>query len=214
MSQPEEAAALAATAETLGLALADPALERLLAYLALLQRWNATYNLTAVRDPGQMLVQHLADSMAAVGPLRRQAGPTASVLDVGSGGGLPGIVLAVLDPERQVTCIDTVGKKAAFVRQVAAELGLANLRSVHGRVESVREGFDVVASRAFASLPDFVSWSRSGLAPGGCWMAMKGRMPDAEIAALPRDVQVFHVEQLQVPGLDAERCIVWLKLAQ
>lgn len=209
-----EAVALAAAADALGLALDAEACERLVAYLALLQRWNATYNLTAVRDPRQMRVQHLADAMAAVGPLRREAGAAASVLDVGSGGGLPGVVLAVLDPLRPVTCVDTVGKKAAFVRQVAGELGLANLRSVHGRVEALSERFDVVASRAFASLPDFVASSRGSLAPGGRWMAMKGKVPDGEIAALPPDVIVFHVERLKVPDLDAERCIVWMKLAQ
>lgn len=215
MSPPDgEAAALQSAAAALGLALDVPAQERLLAYLALLQRWNATYNLTAVRDPAQMRVQHLADALAVVRPLRRQAGPTASLLDVGSGGGLPGVVLAVLDPARPVTCVDAVGKKAAFVRQVGAELGLSNLRSVHARVESLRERFDVVASRAFAALPDFVAWTRACLAPGGCWMAMKGRAPEDEIGALPADVNVFHVEPLEVPDLDAERCIVWMRLAQ
>jgi 16S rRNA (guanine527-N7)-methyltransferase len=209
-----EAVALDATAAALGLALDTEARERLVAYLALLRRWNATYNLTAVRDLQQMRVQHLADAMAAVGPLRRVAGATASVLDVGSGGGLPGVVLAVLDPTRPVTCIDTVGKKAAFVRQVAGELGMPNLRSVHGRVETMRERFDVVASRAFASLSDFVAWSRGCLAPDGRWMAMKGRVPEDEMASLPPDVSVFHVERLQVPELDAERCIVWMKLAR
>jgi len=133
------------------------------------------------------------------------------VLDVGSGGGLPGVVIAIACPEVAVTCVDTVAKKAAFIQQAAAELGLPHLRATHARVESLRESYDVVTSRAFASLKDFVTWSRSALAPNGVWMAMKGRQPDAEIAELPADVSVFHVEPIAVPGLDAQRCIVWMR---
>jgi 16S rRNA (guanine527-N7)-methyltransferase len=189
----------------------DPRLER---YLALLARWNATYNLTAVRDPAEMRVQHLADCLAVVEPLRRQlgAGCAARILDVGSGAGLPGVVLALAEPAWDVTCVDTVGKKAAFVRQVAVELALPNLHAEHARVEMLKAlPFDLITSRAFALLPDFVRLSRPLLAPGGVWMAMKGKRPDDEIAALPPDTEVFHVEHLVVPGLNAERCLVWMR---
>jgi 16S rRNA (guanine527-N7)-methyltransferase len=134
-----------------------------------------------------------------------------SLLDVGSGAGLPGIVIAITCPEISVTCVDTVAKKAAFIQQVAATLKLPNLKGLHARVESLTQPFDVVCSRAFASLVDFTTWSKSGLAGHGVWMAMKGKHPDQELAVLPPDVKVFHVEQLQVPGLDAERCIVWMR---
>ena len=208
--------ALEGACDSLGLALDPAALDRLLAYLALLQRWNATYNLTAVRDPGEMLTQHLADCLAVVGPLRRQlgAGTSRRILDVGSGGGLPGVVLAVLEPGWAVTCVDAVGKKAAFIRQVAVELRLRNLAAEHARVESLKAGgFDLITSRAFASLADFVSLTRKLLAADGVWAAMKGKTPEAELAALPAGITVFHVEPIAVPGLDAERCIVWMREA-
>ena len=186
-------------------------------FLSLLQKWNATYNLTAVRDPAQMLVQHLADCLAVIAPLRRRLGELGGatphrLLDVGSGGGLPGAVIAIMQPDLDVTCVDTVGKKAAFTRQVAGELTLRNLHAEHARVEQLSGSpFDVITSRAFASLPDFVSLTRKLLAPDGVWLAMKGKHPEAEIAALPGDVAVFHVEQLKVPGLDAERCLIWIR---
>lgn len=208
--------ALESACDSLGLALDPARLDRLLAYLALLQRWNATYNLTAVRDPGEMLTQHLADCLAVVGPLRRQLGTGTSrrILDVGSGGGLPGVVLAVLEPGWAVTCVDAVGKKAAFIRQVAVELRLRNLAAEHARVESLKAvGFDLITSRAFASLADFVSLTRKLLAAEGVWAAMKGKTPEAELAALPAGIAVFHVEPITVPGLDAERCIVWMREA-
>ncbi len=189
----------------------DPRLET---YLGLLAKWNSAYNLTAVRELAQMRTQHLADCLAVVGPLRRQLGidkPT-RILDVGSGGGLPGVLLALADPRWDVSCIDSVGKKAAFVRQVAAELALPNLHALHGRVEALKAPpFDVITARAFASLPDLVRLTRPLLAPTGVWMAMKGKHPDDEIAALPPDVEVFHVEPLDVPGLDANRCLIWIR---
>lgn len=189
----------------------DPRLER---YLSLLVKWNAAYNLTAVREPEQMRSQHLADCLAVVGPLRRQlgTGKSARILDVGSGGGLPGVVLALADPAWDVTCVDAVGKKAAFIRQVAVELALPHLLAVHARVETLRAPpYDVITARAFASLADFTQQTRALLAPTGLWMAMKGKRPDDELAALPPEVTAFHVEPLTVPGLDAERCLVWMR---
>ncbi|MEZ5702415.1 MAG: 16S rRNA (guanine(527)-N(7))-methyltransferase RsmG [Burkholderiaceae bacterium] len=202
--------------QSLGLALEEAQVSQLLDFLALLQKWNKVYNLTALRDPAEMLTHHLLDSLAAVGPLRRQTDiQPVRLLDVGSGGGLPGVVIAIVCPQIDVSCVDTVGKKAAFIQQAAATLKLPNLRGVHARVETLTAeqggGFDVVCSRAFASLVDFTAWSRAALKPGGVWMAMKGKHPEEELAALPPTVAVFHVEQLQVPGLDAERCIVWMR---
>jgi 16S rRNA (guanine527-N7)-methyltransferase len=188
----------------------------LLGYTDLLQRWNETYNLTAVRDRSAMLTLHLADCLAALPPLSRHLASSgvsaARLFDVGSGGGLPGALFAILLPALAVTCIDTVGKKAAFVRQVAGALALPNLHSLHGRVEACPSPpFDVITSRAFASLSEFTRLTRGHLAPGGVWMAMKGKPPHEEIEALPGSVEVFHVEQLHVPGMDAERCLVWMK---
>jgi 16S rRNA (guanine527-N7)-methyltransferase len=205
---------LTVVAQQLGLGLDRPLAERLLRYLDLLQRWNRTYNLTAVRDPADMLSQHLADCLSVIGPLRRELHGRVHprVLDVGSGGGLPGVVIALLNPEWDVVCVDTVGKKAAFIQQVALELKAARLSSRHARVEGLPPGeFDLITSRAFASLSDFVSLTRRHLAPGGVWAAMKGKRPDDEAATLPADVAVFHVEQLHVPGLAAERCLVWMR---
>ncbi|MEY3427221.1 MAG: Ribosomal small subunit methyltransferase, partial [Pseudomonadota bacterium] len=179
--------------------------QNLMAYLDLIQKWNKVYNLTALRDPKDMLTHHLLDSLSAVGPLQRHLQGVLSfdeqactLLDVGSGGGLPGVVVAICCPSIRVTCVDAVSKKAAFVQQVAASLKLPNLKGVHARVESLAGPFDVVCSRAFASLPDFVNWSSGALA-------------DAGMLALPSFAQVFHVEHLQVPGLDAERCMIWMK---
>ena len=187
---------------------------RLERYLALLAQWNAAYNLTAIRDAAQMRTQHLADCLAVVEPLRRHFGADRPVriLDVGSGGGLPGVVLALADSGWQVTCVDTVGKKAAFIRQVAAELALPNLHVEQARVEQLRaDPFDVITSRAFASLAEFARLTRHLIAPQGVWMAMKGKQPVEEMAALPADIEAFHVEPLIVPGLDAGRCLVWMR---
>ncbi len=201
-----------------GVTLSDAQVDHLLAYLALLQRWNATYNLTAVRDPALMWVQHVLDCLAVVPELQawRANLPPASartrVLDVGSGGGLPGVVWAIALPDLELHCVDTVGKKAAFIRQVAAELQLRNLQVHHARVEQLRAGpFNLVTSRAFSSLADLLNLTRPLLKPGGCWLALKGKAPDAEIQATGLAAGVFHVKPIQVPGLDAERCVVWIR---
>lgn len=198
--------------EVIRLSLSPGEVDLLIAYLDLVHKWNKVYNLTAVREPADMLTHHLLDSLTAVAPLSLHTqGQSLKVLDVGSGGGLPGVVLAICMPELNVTCVDTVAKKAAFVQQVAVSLKLPNLRGIHARVESLTDSYDVICSRAFASLPDFVTWSRSALAESGAWMAMKGKHPQGEIDALPADVKVFHVEPLTVPGLNVERCMVWIK---
>ncbi len=191
---------------------------QLLAYMDLIGKWTKVYNLTAVRDAEEMLTHHLLDSLAIIAPLRRELsrlslpmGLGCKLLDVGAGAGLPGVVIAIVCPEISVTCVDTVAKKAAFIQQVSASLKLSNLQGLHARVETLTESFDVVCSRAFASLLDFTTWSRGALAERGVWMAMKGKRPEQELAALPESVNVFHVEQLHVPGLDAERCIVWMR---
>lgn len=205
--------ALAAAAEELRVSLLVEQSSLLLDYVELLTHWNRTYNLTSVRDPAGMLTQHIVDCLAAVPALRRGR-RSGRILDVGSGGGLPGLVWAVMNAEFDVTCVDSVGKKAAFVQQAAASLGLGNLHSQHARVETLSTvRFDVVASRAFASLPDFVAMTAGLVAEGGVWLAMKGKIPTDEIAALASNIEVFHVEQLQVPGMAADRCLVWMRPA-
>ncbi len=218
-------------AAQLSLMLTDQQVDSLLAYLGLISQWNQVYNLTAVRDPADMLTHHLLDSLAVVAPLRtrlaavayemdgadtfvttpHQRGPQFRLLDVGSGAGLPGVVIAICCPEVQVDCVDTVAKKAAFINQVAVSLKLLHLRGIHARVEKLTTLYDVVSARAFASLADFVNGSSQLLAKHGMWLAMKGKFPTDELAALPQFAKVFHVEQLAVPGLDAERCIVWMR---
>jgi 16S rRNA (guanine527-N7)-methyltransferase len=199
----------------IGLSLENHQLALLRAYLAMLQKWNKVYNLTAVRDPADMVTHHLLDSLAVIPALLRQQGsaarPSFKLLDVGSGGGLPGAVIAICCPDITVSCVDTVAKKAAFQQQIALELRLKNLRGIHARVENLVDPQDVVCSRAFASLADFTAWTRNSIKPDGVWMALKGKNPGEEIRDLPPGVEVFHVEQIIVPALDAERCIVWMK---
>ena len=210
--------ALSLGVKALGLNVTEAQQRQLLSYMALIQKWNKVYNLTALKTPQEILTHHLLDSLSSISPLLRYLAQGAKgfdqeieLLDVGSGGGLPGVVIAICCPSIRVTCVDTVSKKAAFVQQVAASLRLSNLRGVHARVESLTGPFDVICSRAFAALPDFVNWSAGALSEDGVWMAMKGKLPEAEMAALPSFVEVFHVEQLQVPGLAADRCMVWMK---
>lgn len=219
-------------ATALGLSLSDTQIAQLLGYHALIQKWNKVYNLTAIRNPDEMLTHHLLDSLAVVAPLRIRlaglayerdgTGDTADtavsdkylfrLLDVGSGAGLPGLVIAICCPDIHVTCVDAVAKKMAFVQQAATELRLPNLKALHARVETLTDKYDIISSRAFATLLDFVTGSRAALEPNtGVWLAMKAKDTSAEVAALPGNVEVFHVEQLVVPGLDAERCIVWMR---
>ncbi|MFP3604463.1 16S rRNA (guanine(527)-N(7))-methyltransferase RsmG [Paraburkholderia sp. SIMBA_053] len=196
----------------LGLQLSDAQLSKLLDYVALLAKWNAVYNLTAIRDPRQMLIQHILDSLSIV-PHLVQRNP-GTVLDVGSGGGLPGIVLAIVRPDWGVTVNDIVHKKTAFQAQAKAELGLTNLSVVTGRVETLRPGaevsakFDVIVSRAFAELADFVTLARHLVAEQGAILAMKGVRPDDEIERLPAGAHVEQIVRLDVPFLDAERHLV------
>lgn len=183
--------------------------EQLLDYLALLFKWNSVYNLTSVRDPMQMVTHHLLDSLAAVPAFEKAA----SVLDVGAGGGLPGIVLAIARPTMKVALIDTVHKKTAFLTQVKAELGLGNVTVHTARVEQLQvpHKFDVITSRAFADLSDFVNWSGHLLAEGGQFIALKGVAPPDEQERLPSEWKVTELRPLQVPGLQAERHLVFIK---
>jgi 16S rRNA (guanine527-N7)-methyltransferase len=183
--------------------------DKLMDYLALMFKWNAVYNLTSLRDPMQMVTHHLLDSLAAVPAF---AGAR-NVLDVGSGGGLPGIVLAIVRRDMKVSMIDTVHKKTAFLTQVKAELGLANVTVYTARVEQlqVSDKFDVITSRAFADLSDFVNWSCHLLAEGGRYIALKGVAPKDEQERLPADWKVTGLEPLQVPRLGAERHLVFIE---
>lgn len=187
----------------LRLALPDAAIAALLDYVALLSRWNAAYNLTAVRDPAEMVTRHLLDSLA-VQPY--VAGDT--LADLGSGAGLPGIVLAIVAPQRAVTVVDSNGKKARFLREAARSLKLANVRVIEGRVEDVEGRYDCVTARAFATLADMLTWGGRLLAANGTWLAMKGRVLDEELAGVPADFRVDAIHALEVPGLDAERHLV------
>lgn len=194
----------------------NPAQETALTdFLALLSKWNRVYNLTAVRDPADMLTHHVLDSLAALPSVRQHLDRLSepAVLDVGSGGGLPGVAWAIAQPGWAVTCVDAVAKKVSFIRQCAAELHLPQLQAIHTRVEALpTRPWPLITSRAFASLADFVQLTRHALSRQGVWVAMKGREPTEEMAALPSDIDVFHVEPLVVPGLNAERCLVWMRV--
>ena len=217
---PDAQARLDQTLDALGLAVPPQRRSLLLAHLALLARWNAVHNLTAVRDPARMLEQHLFDCLAIVpalrDPLRSGADRLADgavVLDVGSGGGLPGVVLAIVAPGAQVHCVDAVAKKAAFLQQVRGELGLANLHVHHARVEALRglPPVTLAICRAFASLAEFVALSAPLLAPAGVWAAMKGELPQDELRVLPDTVSVHAAITLSVPQLDARRHLLLIE---
>jgi 16S rRNA (guanine527-N7)-methyltransferase len=190
----------------LGVALDDAAIARLIDYVELLERWNAAYNLTAVRDPAEMVTRHLLDSLAI---LPHVAGAT--LADLGSGAGLPGIPLAIAAPEREILLVDSNGKKARFLREAVRKLALAKTRVAESRVEGVAGTFDCITARAFASLGDMLAWGGHLLAPDGRWLALKGRFPDDELAAVPDAFEVERTIGLNVPGLDAERHLVVVK---
>jgi 16S rRNA (guanine527-N7)-methyltransferase len=213
IDRPALAAVLAEGIAEMGLTVPPEQQERLLDYLTLMAKWNAVYNLTSLRDPMQMVTHHLLDSLAAVPAF---AG-VASVLDVGSGGGLPGVVLAIVRPDMKVAMIDTVHKKTAFLTQVKAELALTNVTVYTARVEQLQvadaDRFDVITSRAFADLSDFVNWSAHLLAPNGRYIALKGTAPQDEQKRVPAEWKVSRVEPLHVPKLGAERHLVHIERA-
>ena len=206
-------ASLQQGAQALGIELDQQQQQQMLAYLALLAKWNRTYNLTSIREPAQMMTHHLLDSLAVVPAFAAAE----HVLDVGSGGGLPGVILAIwaakAKPAMRVSMIDTVHKKTAFLTQVKAELGLGNVTVHTARVEQlqVAQKFDVITSRAFAELADFINWSAHLLTDNGQFIALKGVQPDEEIARLPAGWEVTEVQPLKVPGLDAERHLIFIK---
>ncbi len=203
----------------LGLDLSEQQQAQLLSYMALIERWNKVYNLTALRQQDTMLTHHLLDCLAILPPLRLQVarmGGTPQILDVGSGAGLPGLVLAICQPDWRIDCVDTVAKKAAFMQQTAATLGLQNTKIHHARVEELAQKqnarYSIICSRAFSSLADFVQLTESSLQEQGVWLAMKGRAPEVdELEALKGLALAERVEPIVVPGLDAQRCLVWLK---
>ena len=218
--QPELRPELLRGAEALGCALDEAQADRLLGYLDLMARWNKVYNLTALRDPAQMLTHHLLDSLAVVAPLRRhraQAPGADTLLDVGSGGGLPGVVLAICRPDLQVDSVETVQKKATFQNQAKIELKLPNFRAHHARIENWQPAYfaeqpvDGIVSRAFADLADFVNLTAHLAGPETRILAMKGVYPADEIARIPAGFALERSTPLTVPGLDAERHLIIVK---
>ena len=205
------ALALSEGLQSLSLELTQVQQQALLDYIALLGKWNKVYNLTAVREPEQMLSHHVLDCLAVLPPLKQVFPEALDLIDVGAGGGLPSVVFAIACPHWQITAVDTVAKKAAFIQTTAHSLRLVNLRAVHSRVEALTGGFDVVTCRAYASLRDFCGSSRHLLKPNGVWMAMKAKLSAEELTDLPATVRVDKVEPLAVPGLDADRCLVWMR---
>lgn len=211
MTEAIRSGALAEGLAALGLSNAPKVIDQFERYAELLLKWNRVYNLTAIREAEDVLTHHLLDAASMVPMIAKHAPQAKTVLDVGSGGGLPAVPIAILCPALSVRAVDAVGKKTAFINQVAIELGLKNLRAEHVRVEKMKGDFDVITSRAFSSLKDFTTLSRGLLAPGGCWLAMKGGMVDNEAAELPDGVLVCGVEPLTVPGLEEERHLYVLR---
>jgi 16S rRNA (guanine527-N7)-methyltransferase len=203
---------------TLDLAATAQQRDRLLAYVALLHRWNSVHNLSGAHDPVGLLEQHVVDCLAIVPSLTRHAGDRSlTLLDAGTGAGLPAAVLAVMRPHWTITAVDSVGKKVAFLRQAVGEMGLTNLHPEQERLERMsgaKARFDVVTARAFSSLRHLVESTRHLIDPRGVWAAMKGQPSAVELSDLPMDCQLFHVEPLRVPGLDGQRCLVWIKPAE
>lgn len=196
----------------LQLKLSESQINKLMTYLDLLIKWNAVYNLTSVRNPVEMVKQHLLDSLAAAFAFEQAK----NIIDVGSGGGLPGIVLAIVYPDKKIALIDTVNKKTAFLKQVKAELDLKNVTVYTGRVEDlkVEESFDVITSRAFSELSNFVNWAGHLLSPEGNMIALKGQLPKDEIDLLPSGWKIKQIQAVTVPGLDVQRHLLWLALTE
>lgn len=196
---------LASLLKAAGISLSDQQKEQLVAYVGLLDKWNKAYNLTSVRDPQQMLVRHILDSIVVAPHLKGER-----FIDVGTGPGLPGIPLAIVLPQAHFTLLDSLGKRVRFLRQVQHELGLPNITPVQSRVETFpsEPPFDGVISRAFASLQDMVNWCHHLPSAQGQFYALKGVRPDDEIASLPAGFRLISVEALQVPELDGERHLV------
>ncbi len=197
--------------QALSLELSADQQKKLLDFLVLLLKWNKVYNLTSIRQADDMLTHHVMDCLAAVAAVMHEAPDAKTLLDVGSGGGLPAVVFAIVCPHLQVTAVDAVVKKSAFIETVAHTLKLSNLKGIHSRVELLEETFDLVVSRAFASLKDFTAWSDKALRTGGKWAAMKGKVPEEEMAELPPNIQIQGIQTLNVPDLEAQRCLIWLK---
>jgi 16S rRNA (guanine527-N7)-methyltransferase len=208
---PDRAGALDAGLRELGVALSDAQRAKLGAFIALLAKWNRTYNLTAIREPERMVTHHLLDALAVLPHLPQR--PGLRVLDAGAGGGVPGIPLAVARPDWTFVLVDASRKKATFLAQAAIELALPNVSARDCRVEALatEAPFDAIVARAFADLRTFVQSTRRLLAPGGRFYAMKGAMPDDEIAALPADIEVVAAPALAVPGLSAQRHLIVLR---
>jgi 16S rRNA (guanine527-N7)-methyltransferase len=195
----------------LGLEASESQRASLMEYARLMLKWNRVYNLTAITSPKDVIVLHLLDALSILGPMLRARPQLSTVLDVGTGAGIPAVIIAIMCPQVNVTCVDAVQKKIAFIQQVVLALGLTNLFPLHTRVEALSSTHELICSRAFASLKDFTDLTRAFLAEGGVWMAMKAKLSTDEQAALSKDLNAFHVEHLQVPFLEAERCLVWIR---
>lgn len=198
--------------KALNLGLTDQQTAAMECFGELLLKWNATYNLTAITNEQDVVFLHLLDSLTFVHALDQQKFACSRLLDVGSGGGLPAIPFAICKPECHVTTVDAVKKKTLFLRQATFELGLKNVKVIHSRIQQVSESaFDIISSRAFASLPDMVSWTKHLLKSEGFWLAMKGKVPSEEISELPADIEVVQILPLTIPNCDFERNLIVLK---
>lgn len=209
----QDSSDLAEKALALGFALTKDQTTAVFRYVELLKRWNRVFNLSAIKNSKDIWTHHIFDSMAALAILRKADFEEPSVVDVGSGGGVPGVIWALIRPDWKITCVDAVGKKIAFIQQVVSEIPnlSGNLQGVHARIETHSGQYDVVTSRAFSSLTTFTQCTRHLLKRNSIWFALKGRYPTTEIAELPTSIDVFHVEQVQVPNLFEQRCVVWMR---
>jgi 16S rRNA (guanine527-N7)-methyltransferase len=208
-------AALLSGLSQLGLELEAGQREKILEYIALLNKWGTVYNLTAIKDSKDILVQHVLDCLSVIKPISERVVAGSTILDVGSGAGLPALMIAIARPDLNVVAIDAVAKKVAFIKQAALQLALPNAIAKHGRIEKETGlKYELIVSRAFSSLKDFIKGTQGRLLEGGVWMAMKGKMPEEEIKELPEGVDLIEVTQLKVPMMNAERCLVWMREGQ